>query len=79
MKTEQEIYSIESAYDSQPMGYRVGKEMWQDGERSAVIGKIVEEMINVGEGIIPYYVGYSEDGRRLFEFKKAATNVHYKF
>jgi Zn/Cd-binding protein ZinT len=67
------ISSITEAFSMQPSTLYVGG---YAGEIQ--IAKIVQEDVHIEGDPFAYYVGYDENGNRLFEYKKGTVNVHYQ-
>lgn len=68
------IHSIGEAFSMQPAIMYVG----QTVHPGIVVDRIVEEDVHIQGDPFTYYVGYDEDGNRLFEFRKGTVNVTYK-
>lgn len=76
----EEIYSISEAFSMQPMTWYIGQSMYYSIEPTnrPVISKIkVESIYDTGD---PYdfYVGYSEDGQKLFQIRVQCATVQFK-
>lgn len=75
----QEIYSITEAYSMQPTEIAVGDKVRNyHTQTEAVIKRIVQEDVYITGDPFDYYVGYDEEGNRLFEYRKGTVNVKYK-
>lgn len=73
MTDSNKITCISECFSIQPMSFTVGTYFDSKGS----VDKIIEEDVYIVGDPFPYYVGYDQNGRRLFEFKKGTVNVIY--
>jgi hypothetical protein len=73
------IEQIVEANSMQPAAYYVGMDYYSySNQKSAKVDRIVEEDVHIEGDPFAYYVGYSADNQRLFEFRKGSVNVTYR-
>ncbi len=70
---EKEIKSISEAFSMQPRTISVGDNMGSRENKKIVTCINFEIRVNNAD----VYVGYTEEGEKLFEYIVKATNVHY--
>lgn len=68
------ISNICEAFSMQPATMYVG----MDYRLGIKLDRIVEEDIYIEGDPFSYYVGYDNEGHKLFEFKKGTVNVCYE-
>ena len=73
MKNDLPVRSITEAFSMQPCTLTVGTYY----NASSTVAKIVEEDVYIVGDPFPYYVGYDQNGKKLFEFRKGTVNVMY--
>ncbi len=82
-----EIKSITENTSMQPQTHYVGEPMMviRDGKDvnkarvrgTAVVNRIVPEIVLINGNPFDYYVGYNIDNKRLFECRKGTVHVEY--
>jgi hypothetical protein len=72
------VYAIIEAFSMQPNRYYIGMNMSDTINRIVLVHHIVLEDISINGDSFQYYVGYSIDGKRLFEYRRESVNVHFE-
>lgn len=78
---KEEIQSITEAFSMQPTTYHVGQKLYVAGTLNDVdiVHEIKLEHIGIGgNDPEPYYVGYTAEGKKLFQYLVKTVNVHFK-
>lgn len=68
------IAGVSEAFSMQPTGYSVDQVMY-DGRK---VKEIKLEAVYCTGDPFDYYVGYDENGDKIFECRKETMNVYYK-